>query len=112
MDATANAPVSWSVPTFTNPVLRARSSNPRNTSVPQGESFAGSHESPTPFVKQWPHIRELSPQRNLFILHPDASISLFASSCHLYLLTQPNALLFTQIVAELRLAAPWSALCS
>src|ERR1039457_227726 len=24
-DATANAPVSWSVPTFTNPVLRTRS---------------------------------------------------------------------------------------
>src|ERR1017187_8231510 len=53
-DATANAPVSWSVPTFTNPVLRARSEMPygyaRGTSG-EGKScpftltgfFAGSH---------------------------------------------------------------------
>jgi hypothetical protein len=30
----------------------AGSPNPRNTSVPQGENFASSHESPTPFVKE------------------------------------------------------------
>src|ERR1039458_10388453 len=65
------------------------SSNPRDTSVSQGESFAGSHKSPTPFAKEWPHVRELSPQRPLVLLHPDTSISLFPSSCYRYLLTLP-----------------------
>ena len=71
------------------PVPQVHPSNPRNSSVTQGESFAGSHKSPTPFVKEQPHARELSSQRTLFILHPEASISLFASSCYLYLLTPP-----------------------
>src|ERR1017187_7194736 len=38
------------------------SSNPRDTSVSQGESFAGSHKSPTPLVQEQPHARELPPQ--------------------------------------------------
>src|ERR1022692_220210 len=65
-------------------------SNPRNSSVSQGESFAGRHKSPTPFVKEQPHAGELPSQRTLFILHPEASISLFASSCYLYFLTLPK----------------------
>src|ERR1017187_416130 len=66
------------------------SSNPQTSSVSQGEGFAGCHKSPTPFVKEQPHARELSSQRTLFILHPETSISLFVSSCYLYLLTQPK----------------------
>src|ERR1019366_8077595 len=40
-------------------------SNPRNSSVSQGESFAGRHKSPTPFVKEQPHAGELPSQRTL-----------------------------------------------
>ena len=40
------------------PVPQVHPSNPRNSSVTQGESFAGSHKSPTPFVKEQPHASE------------------------------------------------------
>jgi hypothetical protein len=60
------------------------SSNPRNASVPQGKSFAGSHQSPTPFVKKWPHTEKLSPQGNLFTFHLEESVPLFIYICNLY----------------------------